>query len=120
MWGGAFLAVLILAFSCTYPQYAKGISRLMSYFITGMIFMLFRNVRLKNCRIISYLDKNCMGIYILHHIIIWIILSSSLVLKYASMHEFFFPLILFIFSISSSLLISCMIGKTKFKFILGH
>ncbi len=69
---------------------------------------------------INSIDKCSMGIYLIHHPIIWNFVSYSWGRKELVQHQFLTPLLLIVFTFGISWLISYVLIKTKYlKFIIG-
>lgn len=65
------------------------------------------------------LDKNSMGIYLLHSIILLYFLEFDYVIQFMNNYELIAPFILLILSVGLSWAISILIRKTPLAFILG-
>lgn len=68
---------------------------------------------------VGILDKNSMGIYILHHIFIWWFVQQKFTQNFIIDHYLIAPIIMFSSSLLLSFIISMIINKSKFKIILG-
>lgn len=69
---------------------------------------------------INSIDKCSMGIYLIHHPIIWNFVNSNWGRKELVQHQLLTPLFLVVFAFSMSWLISYLLLKTRYlKFIIG-
>lgn len=85
-----------------------------------IVVLLLGIYKLNFRRLNSYLDRNSMGIYILHHIIIWILIVYTPFQSVAASMWYLMPVILAVTSIVGSLVITYAIHKTKFsKYLIG-
>ena len=117
--GGVFLSVSILIVSTAIQDHSNLVSRFISYVIIIFLLLLFKSINLKRYSIIESLDKYSMGIYIIHHIVIWLTLSQEPILCYANGHVLLFPIMIFFVSITVSWLCSWLISKSLFRFTIG-
>lgn len=67
---------------------------------------------------VKFLDKNSMGIYILHHILIMFYLQFENVRIFLNGHVEIGPLLIFSLAFSISLVISCLLHSNKFTRVL--
>lgn len=67
---------------------------------------------------VNNLDKNSMGIYILHQILIWGLLSVNCIYTYFQIHILFAPLLLFLIIFPLSWIIAEIINKSVISKIL--
>lgn len=93
-------------------------NRLLGYIIVYFSFMLCYRIS-HNREVNKLLDRNSMGIYILHHIIIFYLLQYSWFLDFMESNITLGVISLFFGVLCVSLLISELILHTKLKVILG-
>ncbi len=89
-----------------------------STFTVLSLFLIAISVKKVPCRnlekILSSLDQNSFGIYILHHIIIWWSVQQSFLQPFLNEHFIFAPACIFATSFCLSWLLSDIIRKNKF------
>lgn len=117
------LMILVYAFTFSDPFVIYGhLARLFGAFLTlSVLHYLPRRIIPKEeiPKWIRVFDENGMGIYILHQIIIIRILVEPKFASFVNEHIVVGPILLFAFSLFSSLTISWLINKTKLRFIFG-
>lgn len=96
-----------------------------SLIIIYFLFNIIKSIKqIKNGllnKIISEIDKNSFGIYIIHHIIIWYIVQQKTIQPFLNNHFIIAPLGLFLITICLSWSISKIITSNKYtRIILGE
>ena len=89
--------------------------------ILGLCFLYCIKEKLQfiNTRIAKSLDKNSMGIYLIHLIVIIHLLRYNEVVQFMNQHVVIAPILLFIFSLLISWGASAIIRKTPLSFIVS-
>lgn len=70
-------------------------------------------------KIIAILDRNSMGIYIIHHIILWCFVQQPMFKQLIEDHYILMPIFMFFVAMSGALFLSYLINNSKFKIVLG-
>lgn len=116
---GAILAFLLSIYDC--PDFST-LYRIPCVIVAVSAFLLLKTSSLSSNQsaILSNLDDNCMGIYILNQIVVFILLLNPIINNYLSQHVYLGFLLLFIISLFIPWTLSYLIKKVKyFSFLLG-
>lgn len=88
--------------------------------VSGFLLLNTSSVSFNQSAVLSNLDENCMGIYILNQIVVFILLLNPIINKYLSQHIYIGFIFLFIISLLIPWLLSNLIKKIKYlSFIIG-
>lgn len=122
------LALYILFFFCFHNTESHFIKILTQYIIIPLSaiiiisssWILCRHIRFKEVDIIQSLDKNSMGIYIIHHILIIAAIENKTLSVFIVNHDIIAPIVLFIATLLISWLTSLLLNQFKFSsYLLG-
>lgn len=118
-----FILSLIALFIFTHDNFSSyTLSRIIGMIITIFVGGYFYSIRQKliflNKPILKSLDENCIGIYLLHLIIILFLFKSNFVIQFMNQHTIIAPILLFLTSLLSSWGTSILIRKTSISIII--
>ena len=123
MAGMVLCCVIFLLTDHRLPIHSDLLSRLSGTLFSFISVLFFQRFFKEGCQvnnlILNSLDKNSMGIYLIHQIALFEILKSDWVVGMYRSHVVLTPIIMFLILLLASWALSILINRTKFKFVLG-
>ena len=117
------LVALFFLTDSTFRYHSDMLARLCGFFISVLLLFLFKNVsgvnKLARNNWVMSLNKNSMGIYLLHLILILFVLERGWITDFMNNYLFIAPFLLFVVVLCLTWLISALLNKTKLSFLFG-
>lgn len=93
---------------------------LFSILIISTSWLLCKHIRFKEYSVINSLDRNSMGIYIIHHVLLIAAISNDSIAYVIKAHYIAAPVAMFFIALSTSWLISSFLNRLKISsYIFG-